>query len=63
MLDNSGSLDARIATQMGMTEVLRKDKPFEIQTARNDYNQRHEHAPVAAKGGLFSRFNLKQLLR
>jgi hypothetical protein len=61
MLDNSGSLDARIATQMGMTEVLRKDKPFEIQTTRNDYNQRHEHA--SAKGGLFSRLNLKQLLR
>jgi hypothetical protein len=60
MLDNSGSMDARIATQMGMTDALRKDRT--TQTNGNDYNDiRHGHTVVAAKGGLFNRFILNLL--
>jgi hypothetical protein len=60
MLDNSGSMDARIATQMGMTEALRKDR--NLQAVGGDYyDTRHGHATVAAKRGLFNRFILHLL--
>jgi hypothetical protein len=53
-------MDARIATQMGMTEALRKDRT--TQTNGNDYNDiRHGHTLVAAKGGLFNRLILHLL--
>jgi hypothetical protein len=40
MLDNSSKMDARIATQMGMTEALRKDR-IRRETEGAYYDIRH----------------------
>jgi hypothetical protein len=59
MLDNRGSMDARLATQMGITQILEKDyRPSDIQAVRNEYNSGHGHKVFATKEGLYDRIHL-----
>jgi tetrahydromethanopterin S-methyltransferase subunit F len=59
MFNNSSSLDARLATQMGIREIPGKDgRPSEIQAVGNENSIRHGHGIFATKEGLYNRFHL-----
>jgi hypothetical protein len=59
MLDNSSRMDARIATQMGMTEALKKDGA-QREAGSGYYDKRHGQA-VTTRSGLFKRLILHLL--
>lgn len=59
MVDNSGRMDARLATHMGMTEVLDRDEmAYKGQTEGSGFDSNNGHNVETAKVSLRKKFYL-----